>query len=318
MPIVGPSSYLPTTEEFLAHWASANAAMPDGQEVIVGAGTTRAVLDGFYEELEPLPRAIQRALNARELARGEIDLAKRELLERFQQFAGLARARLVGRAELAMLPRAPQFSDGSARFLEPMEDVADMWNRVNTRVFPIVLAGDYRLFMFNQKVGELETAYGTYRKAENDLKVERARRNALQERIYPILKQYREAIPGYFGADSAMAASLPRLTPKPGSTPDPVTIEGRWDADAGVAVITYTASDNPALDRYQLRVSPGPTYNAEDESAIANNDPETDPREFRTTESLETPGAVATFKVYVMLDTGNEAGSESVTVVRAE
>ncbi|MGF1452948.1 MAG: hypothetical protein ACFB21_12845 [Opitutales bacterium] len=63
MPIVGPSSYLPTTEEFLAHWASANAAMPDGQEVIVGAGTTRAVLDGFYEQLEPLPRAIQRALN---------------------------------------------------------------------------------------------------------------------------------------------------------------------------------------------------------------------------------------------------------------
>ncbi len=40
MPITGPASYLQTTEQFLAHWGLANAALPPGSPLILpGQGT---------------------------------------------------------------------------------------------------------------------------------------------------------------------------------------------------------------------------------------------------------------------------------------
>lgn len=39
-------------------------------------------------------------------------------------------------------------------------------------------------------------------------------------------------------------------------------------------------------------------------------------REFRTDFSLSEPGTEVSFKVYVILTTGNEAGSKPVTVAR--
>jgi hypothetical protein len=42
----------------------------------------------------------------------------------------------------------------------------------------------------------------------------------------------------------------------------------------------------------------------------------TDPLEFLTLSGLAASGDVATFKVYVILTTGNEKGSNTVTITR--
>ena len=72
-----------------------------------------------------------------------------------------------------------------------------------------------------------------------------------------------------------------------------------------------------ALARYELRGNPGDTYDDDDAVTIATHTPG-DPREFLTGFGLTQPGTHASFKVYVILTTGNEAGSAPMRVERPE
>ena len=105
------------------------------------------------------------------------------------------------------------------------------------------------------------------------------------------------------------------LYPPAGHTPDPVTASAAYDPVAHEAVITFTESTEADLKSYQLRAVPGPEYDGEDEIVLATL-PKGAPRQFRSPFSLAEPGTSASFKIYVILSTGNEAGSKPVTVQR--
>ena len=145
--------------------------------------------------------------------------------------------------------------------------------------------------------------------------LERERRNVTQATAYTALVNYRKAVLGTFDPLDALVASLPKLTPDPGSTPDAVTATGIWDVPTQQAKITFTASTEPNLDHYELRMSLGPTYSTENETVVASLAP-TDPREFLTDAGLTSSGEVASFKVYVITTSSNEAGSNAVAVTR--
>ena len=83
------------------------------------------------------------------------------------------------------------------------------------------------------------------------------------------------------------------------------------------AKIQWDASDDPDLANYQVRYSPGTSYHEEDEDVIATFAPG-DPREFLTDHALTLPGATALFRVYVILTTGNEKGSSTLSITRPE
>ncbi len=59
----------------------------------------------------------------------------------------------------------------------------------------------------------------------------------------------------------------------------------------------------------------GPDYDTEDEVALGTILPAA-PRTFSTDFALLAPGNAASYKVYVILTTGNERGSNAVTVTR--
>ena len=59
----------------------------------------------------------------------------------------------------------------------------------------------------------------------------------------------------------------------------------------------------------------GPEWNEEDAVVIASHAPN-EPREFLTSFGLSEPGVHMVFKVFVILTTGNEAGSAAVSVQR--
>jgi len=42
MPLAGPSSYVPTINEFLAHWLQVNTALGAGGPLVLSDGTTLA------------------------------------------------------------------------------------------------------------------------------------------------------------------------------------------------------------------------------------------------------------------------------------
>ena len=130
-----------------------------------------------------------------------------------------------------------------------------------------------------------------------------------------MLKNYRLALPTMFAQGHALAQSLPRLSPLPGATPQPVTLAGQWLAASSQAQLTWTASNDPNLLEYEVRFCSGADYTSDDETVIANI-PAASPRELLTDTGLTASGLVASFKVYVRLTSGNERGSNTVQITR--
>ena len=111
-----------------------------------------------------------------------------------------------------------------------------------------------------------------------------------------------------------LVETMPRLSPLPGHTPDAVNSSAVFEAPDKAKVV-YNASDDLMLAGYQLLGNLGTDYSDEDAVVIATNDPGA-PREFVTTFGPNQPGVHVALKVYVILTTGNEAGSAAMFVQR--
>src|SRR5262249_46891531 len=72
--------------------------------------------------------------------------------------------------------------------------------------------------------------------------------------------------------------------------------------------------DYSNLDHYSARTAPGPTYHADDGSVVVEVPAGT--TSYSTIEGLVAPGATAQFRVFVVLTTANENGSNAVSVTR--
>ena len=128
------------------------------------------------------------------------------------------------------------------------------------------------------------------------------------------MKIYRDIVPGKLASFPALVETMPRLSPLPGHTPEPVNASAVFQAP-NQARIVYDASTDAMLQSYELRGSVGDFYSEEDAVVLDTHGPN-DPREFVTAFGLNQPGAQVAFKVYVILTTGNEAGSAALLVER--
>lgn len=315
MAISGPSSYIPTTNEFIAHWESVNADLGVGNEVTLAGGVGIADLTALRNSLQAQRDAVEGTLNGQEIASATIKQQKGSLIERFQQLAANVRALYGGQPFEAALPDQPGPSDAESKFLKPIVDSLNLWTRINASGTTITLVGGYDDTEFSDDIGFLREEYVTWTKAGSDLKIARAQRNKLQDQIYPILKQYRQIIPGKFAAGSVFIETLPRLSPLPGATPKAVNASAVWDAAETKALLTWEASDNADLKEYQVRYTPGDDYDEDDEAVVATILPGS-PLELLTDAGLTQPGASSSFKVYVIVNTGNEKGSATMVITR--
>jgi len=180
---------------------------------------------------------------------------------------------------------------------------------------PMALMSGFDRPSFDAARGGVHPAYETLSDAEVALRLAREARNDFQDRIYPLLKAYRLKLPTVFPEGHAVLDSMPRLTPAAGHTPDAVVAEAVWDVASAKAKVTWPASEEADLARFAVRGAPGNDYNTEDEETVATVLPG-DAREVLTNFALTTPGLTAGFKVYVVLNTGNERGSDPVYVTR--
>jgi hypothetical protein len=80
---------------------------------------------------------------------------------------------------------------------------------------------------------------------------------------------------------------------------------GAWNA----------ATSQADLKVHQLRACPGPDYDTDIESVVASV-PKGQPPVFHTDKFLTEAGEVASFRVYVILTTGGEAGSNTAVMAR--
>lgn len=136
----------------------------------------------------------------------------------------------------------------------------------------------------------------------------------IEQRAYTVMKAYREVAPGKFVMFPELLESLPRLSPTPGHTPEAVNASAIFEAPDKSKVV-YDASTDAALHSYELRGNVGDDYSDEDAVVVATNLPGAT-REFITPFGLNQPGARVAYNVYVILTTGNEAGSAAMFVQR--
>ena len=229
MPITGNSSYIPTTEEFLEHWALANGLLtPPAEITMPGAPlgfptvVNRSTLEALLTDLQLQVAVIQSKANGVALVRGDLAIRQGALLDLFGQFTDKVRGNLPGTKWIGAVPLVPTEGDAQSRFCDPMDDAVDLWLRINTEQalgvgVALVLRDGVTQAQFATKVAEMKTVWRDLKRVDLELKLARGQRDAIQDRIYPILKQYRVVLPTFFAAGSAIVESLPRLTPEPGS-----------------------------------------------------------------------------------------------------
>lgn len=320
MPITGPTSYVPTTNGFISHWEEVNLLLGAGGPLVLPDGTTIAILTGYRDSLLAFGSSVQGEINDVEIARGNLEIRNAALIGRLGEFNRKVRGSLGHTAFARALPQVPQAGSSEGVILGTLDDMATLWAKINAATIPgftgpLLLLGGYAVATNSTDLTVLKSDYATWKDAMQDLKLERERRNDVQDKVRAALRDYRAAVLGTFAPTDAIVASLPDLSPPPGTTPDAVTANIVWDAATGTAKITFSASADPNLDHYEIRFTPGSNYSTADETVVGNVTPG-GLLEFFTDAGLAASGNTASFKVYVILTTGNEKGSNTVTITR--
>lgn len=320
MPIVGPSSYVPCTQEFLDHWTDVDAALSSGEPLVLEDGTAvgdfgdvRVVLIARRDELETAD--LEAALTRAALA-----MAKEVLLAKLNFFNQKVRGAMGASVYARVLPLVPGIGDGQEVFSKPMVQAAKLWAKINAAppagvTAPVVLVDDTSQAAFAALVSGLEGLYGAVVGTDQDFTLALQARNDVQEVLYRMMKEYRLVVPTRFLPGSALLESMPALTPDSSRTPDAVSLSGAWNAGDTSAHLTGTVSSDPDLKDYELRWCAGASYSTDTEHTVGTV-PGGAPPVWVTLKGLMTAGAVASFRAYVRLTSGGEAGSNTVVITR--
>lgn len=318
MPFSGPSSYLETIDEFIGHWTDVNLTL--GLDPLILPGPyTLATLTANRATLSTGITELVDAINTVEGHRTDRNNRKVSIKERMRQLGAFIRGVLAGSSYVGRIPELIAIDANPGIWLISMRDNKDIWTDINASppagfTPPLVLTGGYAIANFTTETGNLETTFQNLTLGEQDVDREVEEREAIYLAIRAELVLYREAVPGRFPANHPLVLSLPRLTPLPGHTPDAVVLSGAWNAGTVKGDLSWTASADPDLESYEVRRDGSTPYNGNTEQVVATLPPGT--LTLSTDEGLGSPGSTMGFKVYVVLNTGNERGSNAVTIVR--
>lgn len=320
MPITSIGSWLPTIDEFLQHWTDVNAALAPGELALLG-GYNRASLVADRTVVENAVTDVQQKDNTTQIARGDRDVKRAAIRPRFLQFRAAVNGLLPGSRYIPAIPKTPRLADSPGKWRDAMDDMSNLWTTINTNnppvsgfTPPLKLAGGYVILVFIQDVTSMKAAFTVLANAEQVVQLSREARDQLFAPVLQRLKQYRQAVSGTFPASHQLVQSLPKLSPAKGHTPDPVNVSAVWDEAVDSARIAYSASPDADLQEYELRACFGAKYKTDEEQVIGSNPPGV--LEFVTDDGLVAPGSKVFYKVYVIVNTGNEKGSKTVSVTR--
>ena len=308
---------MPLVDGCLANWAAADAELP-APGLVLADGVTRAAFVGMRAQLAEAQRVVTVAENAVAFTATVLGQLRPKLALRLEQFNDTVRVWWRGQPMADALPAAPHPTGTLDKFLLPMRQVLRLWEVINTRpapagvVLPLRLgtATDFARADLAALVAEADVQAAALVVADVNLALARAERNALERKLRSILVGYAQAVMARFGAKSHITMSVPRITPIPGHTPKPVPLTGQYDASASAALLTWEESLDPKIASYQIRACAGKTYKKPHERVQATL-PKDAPRQALIP---QPPFGTTSYKVYVLLDTGNERGSATVVV----
>ena len=320
MPFSGPNSYLETIDEFIGHWTDVDAALAPAALTLAG-GYNLAALQAGRTLLSDGITELVVAINDVEGHRTDRDNRKDPLRERMRQLGGFIRGVLAGSSYVGRIPDLIPVQANAGKWLIAMRDNHNIWTDIEAAppagfVPPLLLTGAYTLANFTADIADLEATLNNLTLTEQVVEREVDERDAVYQSIRDQLVLYRQAVPGMFPAGHPLISSLPRITPLPGHTPDAVVLSGVWNQLTTLADLSWTASVEPDLLHYQVRRSGASPYSTSTELVVATVP--TGTLVLSTLDGLPVDGATMGYKVYVVLTTGNEKGSNAVSITRED
>ena len=320
MPFTGPSSYLTTIDEFIGHWTDVDAALgPAGPLKLQPDAYGKAELLTDRTALAAFITALEAAINVLEGHRTSRDIQKGPMRERLRQLGGFVKSQLRDSVYAGEVPDLVIMDANPGKWIIAMDDAAHMWTTINATppagfTPPLLLSGSFSLAMFNTAVAALKTTFTALVQADQDVTRVIDERDAKFLTIRDRLVQYRGVVLSMFALDNPLVLSLPRVYPLPGHTPEAVVLSGSWNVGTSMADLSWTASSDADLESYSVRRSGADPYDTASELVVETLPPGT--LSLATNEGLGSPGATMRYKVYVVLSTGNERGSNAVAVTR--
>ena len=334
MALVNNSSYIPTTTEFLAHWAAVDVAVVGGFALpglpgVIPPSLNRSGLVVFRDTLLADLQDVQDKLNDVEIASGRIRILKEKLYARFNLFLAVVDGYYQDSEFASARPEAPGITAGGDRFLDPMRDARSLWGRMNAAPAPaglelpiVVKAGspempdDVSLAAFTSMLSLLVQRMEEHGQAVQALTLSRARRDKTMKVIRALLVQYRATVVVAIAGNEPLLSALPRVTPEPGHTPDAVFVTTTFTAP-NKATGEHTESGDADFDDYQIVAAIGEEATLEDSIVLETRSART-PAPFETTLGLGAPGGAVSLWVIVRTTDGNERASAKSVVRRPD
>jgi len=322
MPITSVGSWLPTIDEFITHWTAVDLVVGLGGFVLPGGygvanlTSDRALVDTAITNVENLDNILN-------TNRGQRDVLRVPMLDRMRQFNSIVRGHFQGTRYVRALGRIPNFTAAPGVWRVRMDDMQNLWTVINTNspaipgfTPPLLLAAGYAVAGFTTDNNGLDAAFTAVSNSEQNDQQGRHQRDAVFAPVYNRMKQYRLSVRGILPAGHPLLASIPALTPPAGSTPQAASLNGSWNAGTDLADFVWTHPNVGAIDHWEFRQHPGPTYRAAEEQAVPGGNLPVGTMAFSTDFTLVAPGSSALFAVYAVAPTGNEKRSNVVRVVR--
>ena len=321
MPLDDIGSYVIVMNDFGLHWQDVNTALGGtaATDLKLEGGFTRVMFLLLRDEIQAALSAMEGLDNARQIAADSRDQFKLAVRDRLSQFRSLLRGLLSKSKYAASAPVLPDLGVGESKFLAPLDDAADLWSRINADTTiagftPPLVIGASNLATFTTDIAAVRAAYLAVLTADNDKRLAIRERDVLLPKAREYMVQYRSIVEGLFGTNHPLTQSLPVLNAASGPAASPVVLTGQWNAVDSQAEFAWEASTDPNLDKFQMRMSPGASFNSATATVIGNIPAGS--TSFSTTAGLTNSGDVASFKVYVILTSGSEAGSNTITITR--
>ena len=321
MATLAHDEYLQVVGDFLAHWALVDAALAPGVGLSVQGGIYRPGMISLEAELRGNRTALRGKEQAGRIASADLGQKRATLARWLVIFNETVRVWWRDRVESGRLPSVPSETAAVEHQMAAVREALALWTRLNAGPppggvpLPLLIGpapGLDRAGMAALLAGVI-TARDAAESAGWDAGLLRAEREVTEARLRAVLSSYDGAVFTRMGSTSPLARTVPRYSPLPGHTPGAVALAGAWEAESNAAKLEWDASTDPALLHYEIRACPGRTYGGKRERVVQKV-----AIDAARIALVPQDRAAVSYKVYVVLRSGNERGSKAATVLRPQ
>lgn len=293
MPLCGPVSFLPVTDELLAHWTAVDTTLGASGPITLYGGMNRAALRDLRSRLVQAQREVAEIRRTRAAEKRDLQALSISIDRRLAQF----NQKVTEWGKSASSP----------------DEAAAVWLELERSGGAFNLPTRYGRLDFVTDLSARKLIENALTSAERMLMMVRGHRDSLQDQLHAFVALYREQVSDVLAKGHELLGTLPLLSLPRGHLPEAVDLHGMWDGKA--ALLRWEAANEYDLVRYDIRGMAGAEYEVEDEMPVASI-AAGEPCELVTSFELEESAAVTSFRVYAVLASGHERGSQPVVVER--